>query len=219
MVRVKICGLTKFEDAELALEFGADALGFVYEPSSPRFIGADSELAMMPFRFSPYAVTVGVYGHMSTPVDPCLIAQYVERKGHRVSIREKIAGVEYGNMRPVVRAFRVSQEDNLETLQKQIKTAFDNTPTMHAALIDAFDPDQFGGTGKRVDWDLIAALVVNLEIPIILAGGLTPDNVAEAIVKVRPYAVDVSSGVELSPGVKDVSKLQDFIFAAKHADK
>lgn len=215
MVRVKICGLTRPDDAEAALEYGADALGFVYEPTSPRYIGA-SELASMPFRFSPYAVTVGVYGDMGDNTDPCLIAQYV-KKVRVKSFRERVIGVAFRDLRPVVCAFRVKPETTFEQLKSEVEARYESTPNMHAALIDAYDPDQYGGTGQRVDWDLIQALVKETDIKVILAGGLTPDNVAEAIVKVRPYAVDVSSGVELSPGVKDVYKVRDFIESAKAA--
>jgi phosphoribosylanthranilate isomerase len=216
MVRVKICGLMSYGDAEAALEAGADALGFVYEPSSPRYVGADAQMRDLPFRFSPYAVTVGVYGAMGDSLDPCLIAQYTDRMIVR-SWRERMAGVAFRDLRPVVRAFRVQPGVELEALRAEVESVYDQTPNMHAALIDAFDPDQFGGTGKRVDWDLVAELRQAIDVPLVLAGGLTPENVAEAIAKVQPYAVDVSSGVELSPGVKDVVKVRDFIAAAKEA--
>lgn len=216
-MRVKICGLTRFEDAESALEAGADALGFVYEPTSPRYIGGD-ERSSMPYRFSPYAVTVGVYGNMGDNQDPCLIAQYVNRIPVR-SFREKLAGVAFRDLRPVVRAFRLQTDSKLEDVLRDLRATFEATPNMHAALIDAYDPDLFGGTGNRVDWDLVAALVRSVEFPVILAGGLTPENVGEAVQKVRPYAVDVSSGVELSAGVKDSIKVRDFILAAKQAAK
>jgi phosphoribosylanthranilate isomerase len=216
VVRVKICGLTNYEDAEFALESGADALGFVYEPSSPRYIGDDQDLAMMPFRFSPYAVTVGVYGKMGESVDPCLIEQYVEKVEVR-SFRERLAGIAFRDLRPAVRSFRMGPEESAESLLKRITEVHDSTPNMHAALIDAFDKDQFGGTGKRVDWDLVAEVRSRTDIPLILAGGLTPENVAEAIRKVRPYAIDVSSGVELNPRKKEPSKVRDFILASKQA--
>lgn len=218
MVRVKICGLMSQQDAESALEAGADALGFVYERSSPRYVGGDAEMRDLPFKFSPYAVTVGVYGAMGDSLDPCLIAQYTERIVVR-SWRERMAGVSFRDLRPVVRAFRVQPGTELATLRDEILQVYEATPNMHAALIDAYDPDQYGGTGKRVDWDLVAELRQTIDVPLVLAGGLTPDNVADAVVKVKPYAVDVSSGVELSPGVKDVVKVRDFISAAKGADK
>ncbi len=216
MVRAKICGLTRYEDAEAALEYGAHALGFVYEPSSPRYVGGDSSTAELPFRFSPYAITVGVYGEVKEFVDPCLISQYVEKasaKGFFKSLTE----MPLSDLRPTVRAFRLKADDSIDALELKLRQTFESTPNMHAALIDAFDESQFGGTGKRVDWDVVAELVSRVEFPIVLAGGLTPDNVAEAIVKVKPYAVDVSSGVELSPGVKDVYKIRDFLQAARSA--
>lgn len=218
MVRVKICGLMGYQDAELALEAGADALGFVYERTSPRYVGGDSTMRDLPFKFSPYAVTVGVYGAMGDSVDPCLIAQYTDRAIVR-SWREKMAGVAFRDFRPVVRAFRIKPDTEVEALRAEILEVYEHTPNMHAALIDAYDAEQFGGTGKRVDWDLVAELRQLIDVPLVLAGGLTPDNVAEAVEKVKPYAVDVSSGVELSPGVKDVLKIRDFISAAKGAHK
>lgn len=216
MVRIKICGLTRQEDAEAALEHGAHALGFVYEPTSPRYVGGNRETAELPFKFSPYAITVGVYGEVSEFADPCLLTQYVGRsktKGFLKSLTE----LPLSDLRPTVCAFRLMPDETVDVLEARLRKTFENTPNMHAALIDAYDPEQFGGTGKRVDWDLVAELVNRVEIPVVLAGGLTPDNVAEAIVKVRPYAVDVSSGVELSPGVKDVYKVRDFISAASSA--
>jgi len=217
LVRVKICGLTRFEDAEAALEAGADALGFVYEPTSPRYIGGDDR-SSMPFRFSPFAVTVGVYGKMGDNQDPCLIAQYADRIPVR-SFRERVAGVAFRDLRPVVRAFRLRSDSRLEDVLRDLRAIYEATPNMHAALIDAYDPDQFGGTGQRVDWDMVATLVSSVEFPVILAGGLDPENVGEAVQKVKPYAVDVSSGVELSAGVKDSVKVRDFILAAKQAAK
>jgi phosphoribosylanthranilate isomerase len=216
LARVKICGLTRFEDAEFALENGADAIGFVYEPSSPRYIGNDTDLAMMPFRFSPFAVTVGVYGHLQTPVDPCMVAQYVRLDASRLSMREKLAKVDFRQLRPAVVSFRVGSDFDPAEVVRSIRAVHRETPNMHAALLDASDPAQFGGTGMRIDWDRAAEVVTELDvIPVVLAGGLTPDNVGEAVRLVKPYAVDVSSGVEESPGIKDLSKVRDFLQAAR----
>jgi phosphoribosylanthranilate isomerase len=218
MVRVKICGLANYSDAEFALESGADALGFIYEPSSPRYIGDDAELSMMPFKFSPYAVTVGVYGVLATSVDPCQVVQYVELAPHRLSLREKIAKIDIRAMRPAVRAFRIGEGDRAEDVLRRINEAYHQTPNMHAALLDASDPHAYGGTGRKIDWDLAAEIVSELpDLPVVLAGGLTPDNVGEAIAKVKPYGVDVSSGVESEPRKKDPAKVLEFIQAARSA--
>lgn len=220
MVRVKICGLANYSDAEFALESGADALGFIYEPSSPRYIGDDSELAMMPFRFSPYAVTVGVYGRLTTSVDPCLVVQYAKLAQRNLSLREKIAKIDIRAMRPAVRAFRVGEQDRTEDVVRLISEVYQQTPNMHAALLDAADPKAYGGTGRQIDWEMAAEVVAQLpDLPVVLAGGLTPDNVGEAIAKVKPYGVDVSSGVEAEPGKKDPAKVLDFIQSARSASQ
>lgn len=116
----------------------------------------------------------------------------------------------------VIRALRM-QLDRVEELKMQIAGLIDQTDNLHAILLDAYDPEAYGGTGKQVDWDCVAALDCFSEIPLILAGGLVPDNVDEAIRKVRPAAVDVASGVELSPGQKDRSLVERFARSAKQA--
>ena len=204
-VRVKICGITNVADARAAVEAGADALGFMfYEPSS-RHVSA--KVATDIIRELPlFVAKVGVF------VNPT-----------EKAVLEKISlcGLDtlqfHGEEPPefcrrfsplkVWKAFRVQDRESLKALPAY--------PT-DAWLLDSFVPGQHGGTGARFNWD-IAVAAKKLGRPIILAGGLTPENVAEAVRKVRPYAVDVSSGVESAPGRKDHAKLRQFIRSAKAA--
>ena len=196
--RVKICGLTNASDAESAVEAGADALGFVFERSSARFIG-DSELPWLSV-LPPFPTKIAVFGRVDRPVLKGLfdVIQGVEWDVFPEPAPKRIHVV---RLRPGQKA-----PDVMETV-------------VHASmvLLDAYSGDAYGGTGKKVEWDLAAEIVRLSKIPVMLAGGLTPDNVAEAIRTVRPYAVDVSSGVEERPGIKDSVKIRDFVQAAKGA--
>ena len=198
MTRVKICGLTNATDSEQAIEYGADALGFVHERTSPRFIG-DGELPWVA-ALSPIPVKVAVFGHVDRPVHKGLfdVIQGVEWDVYPEPAPKRIHVV---RLRPGQKA-----ADILNTLIHA-----------NAVLLDAFSKDAYGGTGHTVDFELAAEVVRLSNVPVFLAGGLTPDNVAEAIRKVRPFGVDVSSGVELRPGIKDSVKVRDFIQAAKGA--
>jgi len=205
MVRVKICGFTRREDAEYAIEAGADSLGFVYEPASPRYIGDDEEKLAVPHKLAPYAQCVAVYGDYQNGwkgYTGCNVIQYAD-------------GDPWPNPLPYVLACRLGPTDEAEAFVKAVEVKSGEHEGVKGVLLDAFDPQRYGGTGTTVDWDMAAEIVRMLRLPVILAGGLTPDNVAEAIRKVQPYAVDVSSGVELSAGVKDSYKVRDFIAAAK----
>ncbi len=196
MTRVKICGLCSIEDVVQALDAGADAVGFVLEPSSPRCIEL-SELDELLQFVGPYATTVAVYGRGPETFPRVSAIQAVEFRA-----------LPQGPLR--IRAVRLKSETTVaEVLAK--------TTEAEALLLDAFSPNAYGGTGERVDWERAAEVVHACKKPVILAGGLTPDNVAEAIRTVRPYAVDVSSGVEVGPRVKDRVKVRDFVKAAKAA--
>lgn len=198
VTRVKICGLTNAADAELAIELGADALGFVLEPSSPRYVG-EKELPWISV-LPPFPIKIAVFGRVDRPV-------------HR-SLYDVIQGVEWDVFpeatpkRIVVVRPRPNQKPE-DIVNHMVHAS--------AVLLDAYKEDAYGGTGHKVDWDLAAEIVRLARMPVILAGGLNPDNVADAVRKVRPYAVDVSSGVEERPGIKDAKKLKDFIEAAKQA--
>lgn len=190
MIRVKICGLTSVADADKALELGADAIGFVFEPSSPRYVG-DSEPVLTYIKsLGPYVSTFAVYGPLAAVPAPAAMLQFAEGE----------TGL------PHVRALRVRGDTTI---------AQEFSPSCRGLLLDAYDPEAYGGTGRTVDWTMAKSFVESSPLPVILAGGLTPDNVADAIASVKPYGVDVSSGVESVPGVKDWIKMRDFIRAVR----
>ena len=202
MVKVKICGITNLENALAAIEEGADALGFVFFARSPRQVTPELAAAIIT-RLPPFVAKVGVF---------------VDEKLERVKEITGICSLDYAQLhgsespdycqalgqQRAIKAFRVKGESILEQLSAY-KVA--------AILLDSYNPDMFGGTGRAFNWE-IAARAARSNC-VILSGGLTPQNVAEAINKVNPYAVDVSSGVEASPGKKDHAKLKAFIQAAK----
>ena len=201
-VRVKICGITRVEDALAAVEAGADALGFMFYASSPRCVGPRMVAEIVP-QLPPFVARVGVF------VNPS------EEEVHRAVL---VCGLDtlqfHGEESPefcakfglkTIKAFRVRDVDSLQALASYRTDAW---------LLDSFVPGQQGGSGARFNWDL-AREAQQHGRPIILAGGLDAENVAEAVRKVRPYAVDVSSGVEASPGKKDIEKIKRFVAAAK----
>jgi phosphoribosylanthranilate isomerase len=198
LTRVKICGLTNARDAEAAIEMGADALGFVMERSSPRFVG-DGELPWISV-LPAFPPKVAVFGRVDRPVSRTLfdIIQGVDWEVYPEPSPKRIMAIRPRAGQPAA--------DLMQTV-------------IHASivLLDAYRPEAYGGTGHRVDWDVAAEVVRLSNVPIMLAGGLTPDNVAEAVLHVRPYAVDVSSGIEDRPGIKDHGKMRAFIEAARSA--
>jgi phosphoribosylanthranilate isomerase len=201
VTRVKICGLCRAEDVVLSLELGVDALGFNREKNSPRYLESRvaSELAAMA---GPYCVTVAIYGRF----DP---------KAHDVKMTAiqavGLCGPHLPPCQTLINAHRIRETDDVAKILAGLDTGVD------ALLLDAFVEGVFGGTGKRVNWDLAAEVVANCAKPVILAGGLTPDNVGDAVRRVKPYAVDVSSGIESEARLKDPGKLRAFVQAARSA--
>lgn len=204
--RVKICGLTRPEDAAAAVEAGADALGVVLAPS-PRRVTLDGAERVFE-RVPPFVARVGVFVDASEAE----VAEAVERLG--------LAAVQFHGAEPpeacrrapvpVIKAVKVGTGFALEAAEPFRDSAA-------AILLDTFVTGTSGGTGTAFDWHMIAALPG--WAPFMLAGGLGPDNVGEAIAALRPYAVDVSSGVEAAPGLKDASKIRAFIAAVRAADE
>lgn len=203
MNRVKICGITRREDALLATELGAYAVGFVFWPGSPRYI--DPRAARAIVNALPETVLkVGVFvnqpaGHVRMAADEAGLTT-IQLHGH-----EPLAFAQ-SLERPVYKAVAVRDGVPLDAL--------DAVPAHITVLLDAYDPATFGGTGRTIDWSLAAR--VSARRPIVLAGGLTSANIADAIRQVQPYAVDLSSGVEASPGIKDHGKLRDLFEALPH---
>jgi len=197
MIAVKICGLTRRADAEAAVTLGADALGFVLWPSSPRHTTAAAAAAIIS-DLPPFVTTVAVF------VDPSAdeVAAAADA-GFRLA--QVHGAVPSGLLRlPVLRAVHLSAADP-EGIEPAVADA--------TVLLDAHDPVRHGGTGRTVDWTRARAIAARRRI--VLAGGLTPLNVGDAIATVQPYAVDVASGVETEPGIKDSLKLRAFINAVR----
>ncbi|HET9462349.1 MAG TPA: phosphoribosylanthranilate isomerase [Thiobacillus sp.] len=203
-VRVKICGITRLQDLHAACDAGADALGFVFYEKSPRHVSIASAAALLR-ELPPFVQAVGLFVN----AEPAFIESVLQAvpldllQFHGDEAPAACAG--YG--RPYIKAVRVNRETDL------LKCAADFAGA-RGLLLDAYVPGVPGGTGERFDWRLIPP---DLPKPVILSGGLTPDNVAEAVQRVRPWAVDVSSGVEVSKGIKDAHKIAQFIAKAKDA--
>ncbi len=199
MTAIKICGITRAADAEAAVTFGADALGFVLWPSSPRhttIVAAREIIRTLPPFVTPVAVFVNPSADdMAAAADAGFRLAQVHGTPPTGTDRPRL---------PVLRAVHlgVATQDAIEP------DVEDDT-----VLLDAHDPVRHGGTGQTVDWTRAAVIAAGRRV--VLAGGLTPANVREAILAVRPYAVDVASGVEAAPGVKDHELLRRFIDAAK----
>jgi len=195
---VKVCGITRREDAAVAVDAGARALGFVFWPKSPRFVDpfhARAIVATLP----PFVTAVGLF--VNQPHEYVSgVASLVRLGAVQLHGDESIAFAE-SLRQPVIRAL---------TLGDRI----DEWPARMRVLLDAHDPARRGGTGRTIDWS--AAAVVAQSRPILLAGGITPENVAEAVARVRPFGIDVSSGVEHAPGIKDHNKIRA-LFEALHA--
>jgi phosphoribosylanthranilate isomerase len=201
MIKVKICGITSLDDARMAVDAGADALGFVFYDKSPRYINpvaAAKIIAKLP----PFVQTVGLF---------------VNEEVEQVNWTADFCGLDvvqlHGDESPedclevkrrVIKVFRIQNIVSIEPLKKYQVSGY---------LLDAWCPDCYGGTGKTFNWEVAAA--ARQYGRIILAGGLSADNVVEALQAVQPYAVDVSSGVESAPGKKDAEKVKMFIKRAK----
>jgi phosphoribosylanthranilate isomerase len=199
MTEVKICGITRPEDAEAAVRFGASYVGFVLWPKSPRAASLDIVRQIVPSL--PDTVTpVGVF------VDPT--ARQINdaaAAGIRIAQVHGDSTADLSSVTiPVIRAVHLASDQ---------KSGIDPDVADELILLDAHDPVKHGGTGKTVDWKRAQAVAQQRRV--ILAGGLTPFNVRSAIEQVRPFAVDVASGVESSPGIKDHGLLRAFIAAAK----
>jgi phosphoribosylanthranilate isomerase len=193
VIRVKICGITSVEDARLAVALGAAAIGLVFWPESPRCVEIAQAREIV--RSLPAFVTaVGVFVNQE---DADRIA---ERVGlHTLQLHGDEPAASYRDARlPVIKAVAVRDSSALEAAR--------DVPPSATVLLDAHDPEKRGGTGRRIDWAVAAEIAA--QRPVILSGGLTPANVRDAVAEVRPYAIDVSSGVESAPGRKDPAKLR-----------
>jgi len=206
-IRIKICGVTTPENGRFAAEAGADAVGLNFYPQSPRYVAPAQAAAIVRALPPPFTAPVGVFVGMAM------------RQCTAIAFQLGLRGIQtYDDQPPTedafpfahIPAFRVKDEAGLETIRRFVAAC---KPA--AVLVDSFVEGQMGGTGHRAPWQLLAGF--DPGVPLILAGGLTPENVAEAIAVVKPWGVDVASGVESAPGRKDPAKVARFIQAARLA--
>ncbi|MFP5382165.1 MAG: phosphoribosylanthranilate isomerase [Gammaproteobacteria bacterium] len=201
-VRVKICGITRLQDLHAACDAGADALGFVFYDKSPRHVSIETAAALVR-ALPPFVQSVGLFVNAAPAFIDAVLADVpldlLQFHGDETPADCARSG------RPYLKAVRVSADTDL------LKCAAD-FGAARGLLLDAFVPGVPGGTGERFDWSLIPP---DLARPVVLSGGLDPANVAAAVRRVRPWAVDVSSGVEASKGIKDAHKMARFISQAK----
>lgn len=193
--RVKICGITRLEDALIAVHHGVDALGFIFYPKSPRYISPE-QAAQIIKELPPLIDRVGVF--VDAPLDEMVACagaglSYLQLHGHEsaaycVELRERLPFC------GIVKAFRVGEESRAEDF-----SLYDGC--VDAFLLDTYMKGAKGGTGKPFDWSIIETL--KLQRPVFLAGGLSPENIVEAVAEVQPFAVDVNSGIESEPGIKN----------------
>ena len=206
MTRVKICGITEFEDARDAVLLGADAIGLNFYPNSPRY--CDPALAARIIEsLPPFVTIVGVF--VNHP-DPQNLEDFAASIGLHVVQLHGNETPDYCSMIQrvkVIKAFRVDSNFRVDTLRGYGSGTF---------LLDTCSPDQYGGTGKSFSWDLVFG--ANAFGSIIIAGGLNPENVAQAVSTLHPFGVDVASGVESDPGKKDYEKMRRFIEAVHRVD-
>ncbi|HMB67918.1 MAG TPA: phosphoribosylanthranilate isomerase [bacterium] len=201
---IKMCGITRLEDALAAVEAGADALGFVFA-ESPRRVRSDVALAIIR-KLPPTVMRFGVFVDESpAEIAEVLRAAEIDRiqlHGFEEPMVQELAGTR------VVKAFRARDDSVLTEIEEWAAPFF---------LLDTWHPAQPGGTGERFDWDI--ARRAHKFGKFVLAGGLTPENVGQAINEVRPFGVDVSSGIEQSPGIKDPARIRAFVDAVRAADR
>jgi phosphoribosylanthranilate isomerase len=201
-VKVKICGITNLADGVAAAEAGADALGFVFCEQSPRCVSIEAAAGIIR-GLPPFLIKVGVFVNASEDV----VVRAARECGLNLLQFHGDESPEYCRQFGLMsmKAFRIRDASSLEAVRAYETEAW---------LFDAYSPGARGGTGESFNWDL-ALQARDWGRPIFLAGGLTPDNIAEAVRRARPYAVDVSSGVEAAPGKKDHAKVRAFIQAAR----
>lgn len=208
MVKIKICGITNLQDAFLACDLGADALGFVFTKSPRRIPPEQAERIIK--KLPPYISTVGVFVDEKAE-DVMRIAFSCHLTAVQFHGRQTQKDLYAFAPLKVIKAFHVRDAESLKLLpQFQDVDAF---------LLDAHETGKKGGTGKIFNWNLASFARKKYDRLLILAGGLTPQNVAEAIKKVKPYAVDVSSGVEITTGMKDPKKMKAFVNNVRKLNK
>jgi len=223
MVRVKLCGLMSPGDVKMAQDAGADALGFVTEYPVPVPWNLDRDLAAsLAAMVSPFVTTVAVVG--GSPDEMVRIARTVRPRVLQLhgdesleDIRQVLEGLEGTGIR-VIKALRIDVDTREALFEKTDPREAGSVLAgsgIAALVVDSKTSSRPAGTGVPLDWDVSARMVRDVNLPLVLAGGLTVENVAGAVEKVKPYAVDVITGIEREPGVKDGEKMREFVAAAK----
>jgi len=201
-MKIKICGFTNADNAREASLLGIDAIGLVFYDKSPRYVDVESALEIVN-ALPPFINRVGLFVNAdSSFIDEILCEVPLDTLQFHGG-ESVIECAQYAM--PFIKAARVNQDTNLKQMADDYHQA-------SGLLLDAFNKDAYGGTGETFDWGLAK---VDIDLPIILAGGLNSSTVAEAIKQINPYAVDVSSGVESEPGMKDIAKIKQFIQQVK----
>ncbi len=201
MPKVKICGITRVEDLKVAVEGGADYIGIILYPKSPRYVPEERRKELLSQAKGVYKVAV-----MVNPSEEEVFSalnqgfDFVQLHGE-----ESLEFAKRIGLNRVIKAFRI--KDRVPEISEEWKEA-------HAILLDTYSKEAYGGTGRTFNWD-IAKEIVNRGFRVFLSGGLNPENVSKAIEEVKPYGVDVSSGVEREPGIKDKEKVLEFLRRAK----
>lgn len=216
--QIKLCGFTRLSDVEAAIDCGADAIGLNFYPASKRFIDFDrAEEITRKVRGKIHLVGVFVNPsaeYLRQAISQCLLDSI---QLHGKESPQLVKDQNFGNL---IKALPWRQETPEDVVEAAKWSASANDSQLIGFLIDAFDPRQWGGTGTTTQWNLLYPRPFPLaDVPLILAGGLHADNVSQAIQISRPNAVDTASGIESSPGIKDVKKMQSFVQAARSALK
>lgn len=213
--RIKICGLTRAEDAQAAVNAGADALGFVFYDKSPRHVSAAQAQALIA-HLPPFVTPVGLFVNAGAAevaavlaTAPISLLQF-----HGDETLEQCCEIASRVRRPFLRAIRVRADMHAADLVEYDRQYRSSSEWFAGLLLDAF-AEGYGGSGKVFDWSLIPKEIAPR---LVLSGGLSAQNATEAVSRVRPWAVDVSSGVESAKGIKDAARIKDFIGAVRAAD-
>jgi phosphoribosylanthranilate isomerase len=213
--RIKICGITREQDLRAAVDAGADAVGFVFYPNSPRFI-APEQLRLISHALPPFVSGVGLFVnptvaqvHQAVDAAPIALLQF-----HGDETAAECAAIAATVKRPFVRAYRVKPDTSARELLESEAQYRAASPWFTGLLLDTW-VDAYGGAGKVFDWSVIPK---ELAPRVVLSGGLSVHNVTGAVAQVRPFAVDISSGVEEAKGIKDARKIAAFVDAVRAAD-
>ena len=213
--RIKLCGLTRPEDVQAAADAGADAIGLVFYPPSPRHVSAETAARLLS-GLPPFITSVGLFVNASLDevqqvlrVAPIAMLQF-----HGDETPRQCADIAAATGRPFLRALRIRPETRPADLLESADQYRQSSPLFAGLLFDSWS-DAYGGTGKVFDWSLIPEEIARQAV---LSGGLNVQNVTDAVRRIRPHAVDVSSGIEASKGVKDAALMQAFVNAVRAGD-